>query len=79
MSRYVSKQAQGLMDAEKNRDLDKLNAALRYYQQAGDGQLVGMAQETIQRLRKAQSAEAQQNVQTVLDGEVVEEQATEAA
>lgn len=76
---YVSKQAQGLMDAEKNRDLDKLNAALRYYQQAGDGQLVGMAQETIQRLRKAQSAEAQQNVQTVLDGEVVEETATEAA
>lgn len=76
---YVSKQAQGLMDAEKSRDMDKLSAALRYYQKQGDGQLVGMAQETIQRLRKAQSEEAQQNVQTVLDGEVVEETATEAA
>ena len=67
------------MDAEKNRDMDKLNGALRYYQKQGDGQLVDMAKETIQRLRKSQSEEAQQNVQTVLDGEVVEERGTEAA
>lgn len=76
---YVSTQAQGLMDAEKNRDLDKLNAALRYYQQQGDGQLVQMAQETIQRLQKVQSQEAQETVKNVLDGEVVEDSKTEAA
>nr|DAI33618.1 MAG TPA: ERF superfamily protein [Caudoviricetes sp.] len=76
---YVSTQAQGLMDAEKNRDLDKLNAALRYYQQQGDGQLVQMAQETIQRLQKVQSQEAQDTVKNVLDGEVVEDSKTEAA
>lgn len=72
---YVSTQAQGLMDAEKNHDLDKLNAALRYYQQSGDGQLVQMARETIQRLQKVQ---AEENVRTVLDGEVVDSK-TEAA
>lgn len=72
---YVAKQAQGLMTAEQQGDIEKLRAALQYYTGQSDRELVGMARETLDRLERAQAQrmqQAQQTVEEVLDGEVIE-------
>lgn len=77
--KYVAEQTQGVLKAEQEHDVARLEKARAYYSQQGDKELAQMVTTTIDRLRKAQSAEAQRNVQTVLNGEVVEEATTEAA